>query len=58
MLPDGMGWSWPEFQATPEYVRQMCWAFLLRQRRAQVERSDRAARAAKSAQDGKMRIER
>lgn len=58
MHPDGMGWSFPELDATPHYVRQFCWDFLVKQRRAQVERSERAARATQSAQDGKIRIER
>jgi hypothetical protein len=57
MHPDGMGWSWPEFQATPPYVRQMCWAFLVKQRRAEAERSERAQRAAAHAQDGKTHVE-
>ena len=57
MHPDGMNWSWPELEATPLFVRQMCWAFLVKQRRAQAERSERAQRAAQSAQDGKLRIE-
>ena len=57
MHPDGMGWSWPELEATPPYVRQMCWAFLVKQRRAQIEHSERAAREARGAQDGRMRIE-
>lgn len=53
-----MGWSWTELDATPQYVRQFCWDFLRRQRAAAISRSEKAQREAKSAQDGKMRIER
>lgn len=58
MHPDGMDWSWPELQATPHYVRQYCWAFLLKQRRAALERSEKANRDAQCASDGKLRIAR
>jgi hypothetical protein len=58
MHPDGMGWSWSELEATPQYVRQFCWDFLLKQRRAAIVRSERAAREAQSSGDGKIRIER
>jgi hypothetical protein len=58
MHPGGMGWSWPDFQATPPYVRQMCWAFLVRQRRAEIARGEKAQRSAQAAQDGKMHIAR
>lgn len=28
MHPDGMGWSWPDLQATPAYMRRVCWDLL------------------------------
>jgi hypothetical protein len=58
MHPDGMGWSWPDLDATPVYVRQFCWDFLRRQRAAALARSEKSQREAASAADGKIRIER
>ena len=41
---DGMGWSWPELEATPEHVRQYCLDFLHMKRSAQADAAQRAAR--------------
>lgn len=28
-----MGWTWPDYEGTPLYVRQFCWDFIMRRRR-------------------------
>lgn len=44
MSPEGMGWSWPELQVTPIYVRKFCWELLQIRRRAAADRIEQARR--------------
>ncbi len=41
-----MRWTWDEYQATPHYVRQVCWIFLMEGRRANNAAAERAHRSA------------
>lgn len=49
MHPDGMGWSWPELQATPMYVRRYSWDLLQARRQAEHDANERAAEEARRA---------
>jgi hypothetical protein len=42
MHPDGMGWSWPDLQATPAYVRRVCWDLLQIRRTAAKDAIEKA----------------
>jgi len=42
MHPDGMGWSWPDLQDTPVYVRRFCWDLLQIKRKAEKDAMDKA----------------
>lgn len=46
MRPEGMGWSWPELQATPVYVRRFCWDLLNIRREAEKDAIEQARRKA------------
>lgn len=41
---DGMGWSYPDLMATPEYVQQYCLDFLRMKREAQSRAAQREAK--------------
>jgi hypothetical protein len=41
-----MGWSWPELDATPEYVRRFCWDLMQMRLEAEQDAEDRARREA------------
>lgn len=49
MSPEGMGWSWPELQATPSYVRRFSWDLLQIRRRAEADRIEKTRRKGSSA---------
>jgi hypothetical protein len=36
-----MGWSWPELEETPTYVRRFCWDISQIRREAEANRADR-----------------
>lgn len=57
MHPDGMNWSWPALEATPQYVRQFCWDFLRAQRRADHARAEKGKRE-QGGGDGRIHIPR
>ncbi len=44
MHPDGMGWSWPELDATPIYVKRFCWDLLQIRMAAQKDAIEKAKR--------------
>jgi hypothetical protein len=50
-----MRWSWPDYNATPHYVRQLCWIFLMMSRRARNAQIQRANRGVEH-QPGAMRV--
>jgi hypothetical protein len=33
------GWSWPEYAATPLYVRRVCWDLMVARREAEQQRA-------------------
>lgn len=38
-----MGWSWPDLEAAPPYVRRYCMDLMIIRRRVEAERADRGA---------------
>jgi hypothetical protein len=36
-----MGWSWDDLEATPPYVRRVCWDLVMISRAAAAERAER-----------------
>ncbi len=45
-LCDQLGWSWPDLEATPLYVRNTFWRLLQARRQAEKDRQDEASRKA------------
>lgn len=56
-LMRSMPWSWDQYEATPVGVRQICWTFLMAERRINNARARQAQRAADSGSD-KIRVRR
>jgi hypothetical protein len=52
-----MRWSWDQYEATPPYVRHLCWIFTMKSRQAHNDRLRRAQRAAEQPA-GAMRVRR
>jgi hypothetical protein len=44
MLMEHMGWSWPDLEATPLYVRRFCLDIAGIRKRCEAERQRRAGR--------------
>jgi hypothetical protein len=38
------GWSWADLEATPPYVRRVCWDLLIARREAERTANNRAAK--------------
>ena len=36
-----MHWTWCDYEATPVFVRQFCWDFIMRRRRVQNREAER-----------------
>jgi len=43
-----MGWSWPDLEATPLYVRRYCWDLMQARLEAEAAAHERAVREARS----------
>lgn len=56
-LMRSMQWSWEQFEATPVGVREICWAFLMAERRVHNARSARTQRATAAGPE-KIRVRR
>lgn len=51
-----MSWTWTDYEATPVYVRQFCWDFIMRKRRVQNARIEDQRRSDERGGAGVTRI--
>lgn len=52
-----MHWTWSDYEATPIFVRQFCWDFIMRRRRIQNSQAD-ATQIAHERGSGVVRVKR